>query len=382
MWFFTEEHRMLQNSVGSFAKSVLAPNIDHLDETEGFDRSYFKKLGDLGLLGITAAEEYGGTDLGCVAATIAMEEIGAVDASTALSYLAHAMLTVNNIATNASDVQKKKYLPKLISGEWIGGMGMTEPNAGSDALGMQTKAVKKGNKYILNGTKMFITNAVVGDVYYVYARTGEGRKDISTFIVEKNFPGFKMGRKLKKMGMRASPTGELIFENCEVPEENLVGKEGDSISHMLKNLDIERITISGISLGIARASIETSVKYAKERSQFGKTLSEFQMIQAMLAEAQSNYEAAAHFTYGAAKAWDEGALTPVSSRSISAKVKLFTAQIATKIALDAVQILGGYGYIKEFPVERYMRDAKLMEIGAGTNEILRVLIARDLFGEL
>lgn len=382
MWFFSEEHRLLQKSVRDFAHSVLAPKIEHLDETEGYDKSYFTKMADLGLLGITAPEEFGGTNMGCIAATIAMEELGAIDASTALSYLAHSMLTVNNIATNASEAQKRKYLPKLISGQSIGGMGMTEPGAGSDALAMRTRAVKKGDKYILNGTKMFITNAVIGDVFYVYARTGDGRKDISTFIVEAGFPGFKMGKKLKKMGMRASPTGELIFDNCQVPAENLVGKEGDSVGHMLRNLDIERITISGISLGIARSSLETAIKYAKERTQFGQPIASFQMLQAMLADGQAEYESAAAYTYGAAQMWDEGKLGGSDSRSIGAKVKLVAARMATKVALDAIQILGGYGYIKEFPVERYMRDAKLMEIGAGTNEMLRVLIARDLLGEL
>jgi isovaleryl-CoA dehydrogenase len=261
-------------------------------------------------------------------------------------------------------------------------MAMTEPGAGSDALGMRTTAVKNGRKYILNGTKMFITNAIVGDIFYVYARTGPGRKDISTFIVESRFPGFKMGPALKKMGMRASPTGELIFDNCEVPEENLVGKEGDSISHMLKNLDIERITIAGISLGIARASIEVAVKYAKERKQFGRPIADFQMIQAMLADGQAEYEAAANYTYNAAQAWDMGKLSATGSRALSAKVKLIAAPMATKVALDAIQILGGYGYTKEFPVERYMRDAKLNEIGAGTNEILRVITARDMLGDL
>lgn len=381
MWFFSEEHKLLQDSVKNFAQSVLGPNIEHLDETEGYDKTYFKKMADLGLLGITVPENYGGTNMGCVAATIAMEELGAVDASTALSYLAHTILFVNNLATNGNDYLKKKYLPKTISGEWIGGMGLTEPGAGSDALGMSTRAVKKGNKYILNGSKMFITNAVIGDVYYVYARTGEGRKDISTFIVEKDFPGFKMGRKLKKMGMRASPTGELIFENCEVPEENLVGTLNGSIASMIKNLDIERITISGISLGLARASIEASIKYAKERSQFGKPIADFQMIQSMLADAQAEYEAAANYTYNAAQMWDKGMLDPKNSRSIGAKVKLVATRMATKVGLDAIQILGGYGYIKEFPVERFMRDAKLNEIGAGTNEMLKVITARELLGD-
>lgn len=383
MWFFSDEHKLIQKTVRDFATSTLAPKIEHLDETEGYDKAYFKQMGDLGLLGVTVPEADGGSGMGCVAATIAMEEMGAVDASTTLSYLAHAMLAVNNLATNGSDEQKKRYLPKLLSGEWVGGMGMSEPGAGSDALAMRTRAVKKGNKYILNGTKMWITNSTMGDFFYVYARTGDSRKDISTFLIEKNFPGFRVGKKLKKMGMRASPTGELIFENCEVPAENLVGKENGSIPNMLKNLDIERITISGISLGCARASLEAAVKYSKEREQFGEPIANFQMIQAMLADGQSEYEAAAHYTYNAAKMWDEGMLADgAGSRSIGAKVKLVAGRMATKVALDAIQILGGYGYTKEFPVERYMRDAKLMEIGAGTNEMLRILIARDLIGTL
>jgi isovaleryl-CoA dehydrogenase len=382
MWFFTEEEKLLQKSVRDFAQIKLAPTVEARDEEESFDRALYRDMAELGLLGLTVHEDLGGAGLGCVAATIAMEELGAVDAATALSVLAHTYLTVNNLHSNASAEQKQKYLPKLITGEHLGGMGMTEPEAGSDALSMRTRAEKRGDHYVLNGTKMFITNAVVGDLFYVYARTGEGKKDISTFIVEKSFKGFRMGKKLKKMGMRGSPTGELIFDNCEVPLANLVGREGDSISHMLKNLDFERITISGISLGIARASIEVALRYATERKQFGKPIADMQMIQSMLADAQAEYEAAKYYTYGAAKAWDEGALTPSSSRAIGAKVKLVAARSATKIALDAIQILGGYGYIKEFPVERYMRDAKLIEIGAGTNEMLKVLVARDLLGNL
>jgi isovaleryl-CoA dehydrogenase len=382
MWFFTEEQKILKQMVANFAKQNLAPYIEKLDEEEGFNKEAFKKMGELGLLGITVPEKDGGTQMGCVGATIAMEEMGAIDASTTLSYLAHSILFVNNLATNGNEEQKRKYLPKVISGEWIGGMGMTEPEAGTDALNMSTQAVKKNNKWVLNGSKMFITNSTVGDVFYVYAKTGPDKKDISTFIVEKNFPGFKVGKKLKKMGMRASPTGELIFENCEVPEENLVGKLNGSLASMIKNLDIERITIAGISLGIARASIEVATKYATERKQFGTPISQFQMIQERLAEAQTQYEAACALVYNAAKMWDEGLLASNSSRTIGAKAKLFSAQMATQVALDAIQILGGYGYIKEFPVERYMRDAKLIEIGAGTNEILRVIIARELFSKL
>ena len=225
MWFFSEEEQLFQNPVRQFAQQVIAPKAAELDETEGFERSHFKGMAELGLLGITAPESYGGAAMGCVAATIAMEELGAVCGSTALSYLAHSILAVNNLATNGNDYQKQKYLPKLISGEWIGGMGMSEPGAGTDALAMRTKAERQGDRYILNGTKMWITNAIVGDIFYVYARTGPGRTDISTFIIEKGMKGFSFGKKLPKMGMRGSPTGELIFENCEVPAENLVGKE-------------------------------------------------------------------------------------------------------------------------------------------------------------
>jgi isovaleryl-CoA dehydrogenase len=374
MFLFSDEQNMLGDTVAQFAKQHLEPLASQLDETEGWNDSAFRKMASLGLLGITASEKYGGSELGAIEATIAMEKLSEACASTTLSYLAHTMLCVNNIFANASETQKQKYLPKVISGQWIGGMGMTEPQAGSDALGMQTKAVKKGSKYILNGTKTMITNAPTGDVFVVYARTGTGKKDISTFIVEKTFPGFKAGKKLKKMGMRASPTGELVFENCEVPEENLIGKENDSVSHMMKNLNIERITISGLSLGIASACLKYVCNYAKERRQFNKPLTEFQMIQEKIAEMATNLDAARSLTYSAAALFDKG----TKDMSLGAKSKLFSAQMGTKAGLDAIQILGGWGYMKEYLVERYMRDAKLLEIGAGTNEVMRILVAKDL----
>lgn len=371
---FTDDQRMLAKTLSDFATSELAPVAEKLDEEESFNKSAFATMGGLGLLGITASEDYGGAGLGAVEATIAMDVMGAACASTTLSYLAHSILCVNNLYENASDAQKKKYLPKLISGEHIGAMAMTEPGAGSDALGMQTRAVKKGGKYVLNGSKTYITNGTMADVLVVYARTGEGKKDISTFIVERGFKGFRVGRKLRKMGMRASPTAELAFEDCEVPAENLVGQENDSVSHMMRNLNIERITISGISLGIARACLEYSVKYAMERSQFGKPIGQFQMVQERLAEMAANVEAAGALLYQCARQYDGGG----REMGLGAKAKLFCAQIATQAGLDAIQILGGYGYMKEYPVERYMRDAKLMEIGAGTNEVMRLIIAREL----
>lgn len=380
MWFFSDEHRMLQETVRQLARTELAPRIEELDHEEGFHREVFHKLGELGLLGITVPESDGGAGLDAVAATIAMEEMGAVDASTTLSYLAHAILCVNQIGRNGSPEQKKRYLPKLLSGEWIGGMGMSEPDAGSDALGMKTKAVRKGDRYVLNGSKTWITNGPVGDVFYVYARTGEGRKDVSTFLIERGMQGFSTGKKFSKMGMRASPTGELVFADCPVPAANRVGEENRSISQMMRNLDLERITIAGISLGIARSSIEVATQYAKDRKQFGKPIGAFQQIQERLSEAAAWYEACRCLTYDAAKMWDLGLLKGAEASTMAAKAKLASAQMATKVALDGIQILGGYGYTREFPVERYMRDAKLIEIGAGTNEILRVIIAKQMLG--
>ncbi|HAR42619.1 MAG TPA: acyl-CoA dehydrogenase [Bdellovibrionales bacterium] len=380
MWFFSDEHRMLQDTVRQFAADELSHCVQQLDEEEDFNEEAFRKLGPLGLLGITVSEADGGAGLGAVAATIAMEEMGAVDASTTLSYLAHAILCVNQIGVNGTPEQKEKYLPKLLTGEWIGGMGMSEPEAGSDALGMKTRAVLSGEEYVLNGTKMWITNGPVGDLFYCYAKTGEDRRAVSTFLIESEMPGFARGKKISKMGMRGSPTGELIFDNCRVPVANRVGTEGKSIGMMMRNLDLERITIAGISLGIARASIDASVQYAKDRKQFGKPIGAFQQIQERITEASAWYEACRCLTYTAAQMWDQGLMAGKDAAMMAAKAKLQSAQMATQVALDAIQIMGGYGYSREFPVERYMRDAKLMEIGAGTNEILRLIIARQMLG--
>jgi isovaleryl-CoA dehydrogenase len=382
MWYFSDEHKMLQETVRQFAKTELAPRIEKLDHEEGFNRDAFFKMGELGLLGIIVPEADGGTGLDSVAACIAMEEIGAIDASTALSYLAHTILCVNQIAKNGNAEQKKKYLPKLISGSWIGGMGMSEPGAGSDALGMKTKAVRSGDNYILNGSKTWITNGPVGDIFYVYAKTGDDKKSVSTFIVERGMKGFSTGKKFSKMGMRASPTGELVFDNCVVPAANRVGEENSSVKMLMRNLDIERVTISGISLGCARACIDVATQYSKELMQFGKHIGSFQQIQERLTEAAAWYEACRSLTYQAAKTWDLGLSTGKDASMMAAKAKLQSAQMATQVGLDAIQILGGYGYTREFPVERMMRDAKLMEIGAGTNEILRLIIARQMLGDV
>lgn len=373
---FSPDETLLEKTVRDFADKELGPLAAKIDADEGFNQKAFQSMGPLGLLGITAPDTFGGSGMGCAAATVVMESMARVCASTTLSYLAHSILCVNNLVENGSDEQKRRYLPKLISGEQIGAMGMTEPGAGSDALSLTTKATRRGGKYILDGTKTFITNGPVADVFIVYARTGSQKKDISTFIVEKTFPGFKVGKRLHKMGMRGSPTSELIFDQCEVPQENLVGVENDSVAHMMKNLNIERITISGISLGIAAATLEFSVKYSQERTQFGKPIAEFQMIQERLAEMATQIEAGRALVYAAARAYDRGN----REMDLGAKSKLFTAKMATMAALDGVQILGGYGYMKEYPVERYMRDAKLMEIGAGTNEVMRLIIAKKLLG--
>jgi isovaleryl-CoA dehydrogenase len=383
MWFLSEEDKMLQDTVRNFANSELKPKIEKLDEEEGFNRDAFHKLGDLGLLGITVKEEDGGAGLGAVSATLAMEEMGAVDASTTLSYLAHSILCVNQIGVNGSPEQKKKYLPKLISGEWIGGMGMSEPGAGSDALGMTTRATKLADgSYEVFGTKTWITNGPVGEVFYVYTKTGEGKKDLTTFLIDKTMPGFSAGKKFSKMGMRASPTSELVLDKVKVPVSQRVGEEGSSVKMMMRNLDLERVTISGISLGIARGAIEAATLYAKDRKQFNRPIGAFQQIQERLAEASAWYEACRALTYNCAKMWDEGVLKGKEASVMTAKAKLQSAQMATQVALDAIQILGGYGYTREFPVERMMRDAKLIEIGAGTNEVMRLIIARQMLGEV
>ena len=374
MWFFTPEEKEIQKVCRDFAKNELAPFAEKHDNEETWNKAAFKHMGDLGLLGITADPEYGGSGMGAIAATIVMEEFGKACAGSTLSYLAHTILCVNNLASNGSADQKAKYLPKLVSGEHVGCMGMSEPEFGSDAVGMQTKAVRKGEFYEITGNKMWITNAQHADIVYLYTRTGLGKKDLTTFIVEKGTPGFSVSKEIHKMGMRSSPTGELSFQKCKVSVENRVGQEGDSTAHMMKNLEIERITISGISLGIAQACLEQSIKYAGERKQFGKNLAHFQMIQKMIAEMCAETEAMRRMLYTVAYEYDHGN----KSNTLASAVKLQLPKMATKIALDAIQIHGGYGYSREFPLERMMRDNKLNEIGAGTNEVMIMIIAKNL----
>jgi len=377
VWYFSDEEKQLKEVCKEFARKEIAPKAEHHDTEESFNIEAFKKMGELGVLGITADPEYGGAGMGCLAATLVMEEFGKACPGLTLSFLAHSILAVNNIQSNASAEQKAKYLPKLVTGEHIGCMGMSEPEYGSDAIGIQTRAKNNGDSYSINGTKMWITNAQYSDIAYVYTRTGDERKNLSTFILEKDKGHFDVGKPIHKMGMRASPTGELIFDNVKVPAENLIGKEGDSVYHMMKNLDIERLTISGISLGIAEACVEQCIKYANERKQFGKNIGEFQLIQKMIAEMATETEMMRNFLYNLCYRYDQGERGPVTA----AMAKLQIPKMATKIALDAIQLHGGYGYSREFPVERLMRDNKLNEIGAGTNEVMIMIIAKNLLQE-
>ena len=368
-----QEIREVIQTVRAFTAKELAPYADELDIEERLAPGIFKRLGELGILGLTVAEEFGGAKLGAVAVAAVMEELSYACPGTCLSYLAHCLLFTHNLANNASPEQLIKYLPRAVTGEIVGGMAMTEPSVGSDAIAMTTRATRHGDHYLINGSKMFITNGPVGDVFLVYARTGDGKQDLSTFIVERDFPGFSVGKKLSKMGMRASPTGELIFTNCKVPVENRVGEEGETVKHMMKNLDIERIGLAAMSLGIARACLDHSLKYAQERSQFGESIINFQSVSEKIANMYIGYRAARAFVYEAAQVLEEGR----RANQEAAAAKVFASEMATKVALDAIQVLGGYGYIREFPVERLMRDAKLLEIGGGTSEILRGIIIKE-----
>ncbi len=368
-----QEIREVIQTVRAFAAKELAPYADELDRDERLAPGIFKRLGELGILGLTIGEEFGGAKLGAVAVVAVMEELSYACPGTCLSYLAHALLFVHNLAQNGSPEQLIQYLPRAITGEIVGGMAMTEPSVGSDAIGMSTRAKLNGDHYLLNGSKMFISNAPIGDVFLVYARTGENKNDLSTFIVERDNPGFSVGKKLSKMGMRASPTGELIFNNCKVPVENRVGEEGACVKHMMKNLDIERIGLAAMSLGIARACLDHSLKYAQERQQFGQSIIGFQAVSEKIANMYIGYRAARAFVYEGAQVIEEGR----RANQEAAAAKVFASEMATKVALDAIQVLGGYGYIREFPVERLMRDAKLLEIGGGTSEILRGIIIKE-----
>lgn len=380
----TEEHKMLRDMVRSFVQSEVEPQAHRFDREEKFNVELFRKLSGLGLLGITVPESYGGSGFDATAVVIAHEELSASDPGFCLAYLAHTLLAVNNLAVNGSEEQKKKYLPGLCDGSLIGAMAMSEPDYGTDVLGMQTTAVKSGDHYVLNGRKMWITNGAIDDnktacdLVWVYAKTGEknGRAQISTFIVERSDVGFYVGQKITdKLGMRASNTAELVFEGCKLPMSRLVGAEGDSMHHMMRNLEIERVGLAAMGLGIARRSIEIMNKYATERSAFGKPLNFYGQIQKYIADSYGDYRAAQAYVYDTARRLD---LNKEGNRLDSDGAKLVATTMGKNVADRAIQVLGGYGYVGEYVVERLWRDAKLLEIGGGTLEAHQKNIARDL----
>lgn len=369
---------MLQDVVQQFATTEVAPYAAEIDVSNEFPNQLWPVLGEMGLLGITVPEEYGGTNMGYLAHMIAMEEISRASASIGLSYGAHSNLCVNQINRNGTEEQKQRYLPKLISGEYIGALAMSEPNAGSDVVSMQLKAEKKGDRYVLNGTKMWITNGPDADVIVVYAKTDSkaGAKGITAFLVEKEF-GFTTAQKLDKLGMRGSNTGELVFENVEVPEENILGEVNKGVNVLMSGLDYERAVLAAGPTGIMQACMDAVIPYVHERKQFGKAIGEFELMQGKMADMYTTMNATKAYVYAVGKACDRGETT----RKDAAGVILYAAEKATWMALEAIQTLGGNGYTNDYPVGRYLRDAKLYEIGAGTSEIRRMLIGRELFNE-
>ncbi|MFC3204283.1 isovaleryl-CoA dehydrogenase [Alteromonas oceani] len=374
-----EDIDMLREHVHQFALNEIAPLASQADEDNAFPNQLWPKLGDMGLLGVTVSEQYGGSEMGYLAHTVAMEEISRASAGIALSYGAHSNLCVNQIFKNGNDAQREKYLPKLVSGEHIGALAMSEPNAGSDVVSMKLNARKNGDKYILNGNKMWITNGPDAHTFVIYAKTdvSSGPKGITAFIVERDFPGFSRAQKLDKLGMRSSSTCELVFEDCEVPAENILGEEGGGVRVLMSGLDYERLVLSGGPLGIMQACMDVVVPYIHDRKQFGQSIGEFQLVQGKVADMYTQMNAARAYVYAVAKACDRGE----TARKDAAGAILYSAELATKMALDAIQLLGGNGYINEFPTGRLLRDAKLYEIGAGTSEIRRMLIGRELFKE-
>jgi isovaleryl-CoA dehydrogenase len=369
----------LRASVRGFTSDEIAPLAADIDKTNEFPRQLWPKLGELGLHGITVEEEYGGAGLGYLEHCIAMEEISRGSAAIGLSYVAHSNLCVNQIRRNGSDAQKRKYLPKLISGEHVGALAMSEPNAGSDVVSMTLRADKKGDRYILNGAKMWITNGPCADVLVVYAKTDPkaGPRGITAFLIEKGFKGFSTAQKLDKMGMRGSDTGELIFQDCEVPAENVLGEIGKGVNVLMSGLDYERCVLAAGPLGIMQAAMDVVIPYVHQRKQFGQPIGEFQLVQGKLADMYTTMNACKAYVYAVARACDRGE----TARKDAAGAILYAAEKATQMTLDAVQLLGGNGYINDFPTGRLLRDAKLYEIGAGTSEIRRWLIGRELFQE-
>lgn len=374
-----EEIDALRDSVRGFAAGRVAPIAAEIDKTDEFPRHLWPEMGALGLHGITVDEEHGGAGMGYLAHCVAVEEISRASASVGLSYGAHSNLCVNQLARNGNAAQKARYLPKLLSGEHLGALAMSEPGAGSDVVSMKLRAERRGDRYVLNGTKMWITNAHYAETLIVYAKTDPeaGAKGITAFIVERGMKGFTPAQKLDKLGMRGSPTSELVFEDCEVPEENVLGTVNGGVRVLMSGLDYERAVLAAGPLGIMQACLDVVVPYIHERRQFGQPIGEFQFIQGKVADMYTRFNAARAYVYAVARACDAGQTT----RKDAAGAILFAAEEATKAALDAIQILGGNGYINDYPTGRLLRDAKLYEIGAGTSEIRRLLIGRELFRE-
>ena len=372
-----EDIDAVRDQVQRFAQERIAPRANEIDRSNEFPRDLWREFGDLGLLGMTVSPEYGGAGLGYLAHTIAMEEISRASGAVALSYGAHSNLCVNQLALNASDAQKRKYLPKLISGEHVGALAMSEPGAGSDVVSMQLKAVKHGDRYVLDGRKMWITNGPEADVLVVYAKTSPNarQRGISAFIVERGMKGFSTGPKLDKLGMRGSDTGELVFDDCEVPDENLLGGLDKGVAVLMSGLDYERVVLAAGPLGIMQAAMDVVLPYVHARKQFGKPIGDFQLVQGKLADMYVTLNAAKAYVYAVGRACDRGETT----REDSAGAILYAAERATQVALDAIQILGGNGYVNDYPTGRLLRDAKLYEIGAGTSEIRRMLIGREIY---
>ncbi|WP_439595737.1 isovaleryl-CoA dehydrogenase [Falsiroseomonas sp.] len=374
-----EEIDALRHSVRGFAEDRVAPIAAEIDRTDEFPRYLWPEMGALGLHGITVEEEHGGAGMGYLAHCVAMEEISRASASVGLSYGAHSNLCVNQIRRNGTEEQKRRYLPKLISGEHLGALAMSEPSAGSDVVSMKLRAEKRGDRWVLNGTKLWITNAHYAETLVVYAKTdpAAGPKGITAFLIERDFKGFRPAQKLDKLGMRGSPTSELVFEDCEVPEENVLGAVGGGVRVLMSGLDYERAVLAAGPIGILQACLDLVLPYIHERRQFGQPIGEFQFIQGKVADMYTALNATRAYTYAVARACDRGH----ASRKDAAGAILFAAEAATKAALDAIQILGGNGYINDYPAGRLLRDAKLYEIGAGTSEIRRLLIGREIFRE-
>jgi isovaleryl-CoA dehydrogenase len=367
----------IRDTVHAFAQEKIAPRAEEIDRTNQFPRDLWPQMGALGLHGITVSEDDGGTGLGYLEHVVAIEEISRASASVGLSYGAHSNLCINQINRNGNAAQKAKYLPKLISGEHVGALAMSEPGAGSDVVSMKTRAEKKGDRYVLNGNKMWITNGPIAETLVVYAKTDPeaGSKGISAFLIEKGMKGFSTHQKLDKLGMRGSDTCELVFQDCEVPEENVLGQVGRGVNVLMSGLDYERVVLSAGPLGIMQAALDVVMPYVHERKQFGQSIGEFQLVQGKLADMYVMMNACKAYVYAVAKACDRGETT----REDAAGAILISAEKATQIALDAIQLLGGNGYINDYPTGRLLRDAKLYEIGAGTSEIRRMLIGRELF---